>query len=66
MEHGLTAADISNCILGETGLPANVVGSVDLRERHAFVRVAEAHVPAILSRLNRAQLGGRRLKAKIA
>lgn len=66
MEHGLSAADISNCILGETGLPANVVGSVDLRERHAFVRVAEAHVPAILSRLNRAQLGGRRLKAKIA
>lgn len=66
MEHGLTETDISNCILGETGLPAQVVGAVDLRERHAFVRVAEAHVPAILSRLNRAQLGGRRLKAKIA
>ena len=64
--HGVEAADIKNSILGETGLSADLVGPVDLRERHAFVKVAPAHVPAILSRLNRSQLGGHRLKAKIA
>ncbi|MEN9678181.1 MAG: hypothetical protein RIS76_4077 [Verrucomicrobiota bacterium] len=65
-EHGLQPMDVSNCILGETGLPANVVGPVDLRERHAFVAVAPDQVAVILARLNRAQLAGNRLKAKVA
>ena len=53
-------------IQGETGLPAEVIGKVDIRERHSFVEVSTEHAQAIVSRLKRAPLGGIRLKAKVA
>jgi ATP-dependent RNA helicase DeaD len=65
-EMGVSADDVVGTILGETGLPREVVGTVDLRERHAFVDVAAEHANAILSKLNRAQIKGRRAKAKVA
>jgi len=64
--HGVGSPEILECILGETGLPATAVVGIDVRERHAFVRVLPQHAPVILSRLNRAHLAGRRLKAKMA
>ena len=53
-------------ILGETGLPPGVVGKVDIRERHLFVEVSSAQANGIITKLNRAQIRGRRLKVKIA
>jgi len=53
-------------ILGETGLPGKVVGTVDVRERHLFVDVASEHANAIISKLNRTQIKGHRLKVKVA
>ncbi|MBX3734397.1 MAG: DEAD/DEAH box helicase [Verrucomicrobiae bacterium] len=63
---GVEAGDIVRCVLGETGLPEGTVSGVDVRDRHAFIRVPAEHVAVVLSRLNRAELGGRRLKAKVA
>jgi ATP-dependent RNA helicase DeaD len=65
-ETGIGPEDVVGTILGETGLPAKVVGAVDLRERHLFVDVASEHVHAIVAKLNRTQIKGRRLKAKVA
>ncbi len=65
-EMGVAVGDVVGAILGETGLPANVVGTVDIRERHLFVDVAAEHSNAILAKLNRATLKGRRIKVKIA
>jgi ATP-dependent RNA helicase DeaD len=65
-EAGVVPIDIVNVIAGETGLPGKVVGKVDVRERHLFVDVASEHVAAILARLNRAELKGQRVKAKVA
>ena len=39
-EMGVAPGDVVGAILGETGLPAAVVGTVDIRERHLFVDVA--------------------------
>ena len=58
--------EIKACILGETGLPPESVGTIDVRDRHAFVDVAAGHVAGILAKLNRTSLGGRKLKAKTA
>ena len=58
--------DVVGAILGETGLPAKVVGAVDIRERHLFVDVASEHANAIVSKLKRAQIKGRPLKVKVA
>jgi ATP-dependent RNA helicase DeaD len=65
-EMGVSEGDIVGTILGETGLPRTVVGSVDLRERHLFVHVASEHANSIISKLNRTQIKGRRTKAKVA
>ena len=63
---GVAPIDIVNAIAGETGLPGNVVGKVDIRERHAFVDVAAEHANAILAKLNRAQIKGNKVKIKAA
>ena len=65
-ESGVAPIDIVNTIAGETGLPGNVVGTVDIRGRHLFADVAAEHANAIISKLNRAQIKGRKLKVKAA
>ncbi len=63
---GVTTRDIVGCILGETGLPSNVVGQVSIAERHTLVDIPRQDARAVLTALNHAQLRGRRLRAKIS
>ncbi|HAV64822.1 MAG TPA: DEAD/DEAH box helicase [Verrucomicrobiales bacterium] len=63
---GLADTDVVNAIMGETGLPAKVVGKVDLREKHLFVEVSAEHANAIVAKLNRSGIGGRKVKVKLA
>jgi len=65
-EMGVAAGDVVGAILGETGLPSKTVGMVDIRERHLFVDVAAEHANAVIAKMNRAQIKGRRLKVKVA
>jgi ATP-dependent RNA helicase DeaD len=65
-EAAVAPIDIVNSIAGETGLPGNVVGKVDVRERHLFADVAAEHANAIIAKLNRAEIKGRRVKVKLA
>ena len=55
-----------NAVAGETGLPGKVVGTVDVREKHMFVDVAEEHANGIIAKLNRAQIKGHKVKVKVA
>ena len=63
---GVGPGDVVGAIMGETGLPAKVVGTIDVREKHLFVDVAAEHANSILAKLNRAQIKGHRLKVKTA
>ena len=63
---GLGAADVVNAIMGETGLPAKVIGTIDVREKHAFVEVAAEHANSIIAKLNRGGIAGRKVKVKLA
>jgi ATP-dependent RNA helicase DeaD len=63
---GIKPGDVIGTILGETGLPATIVGTVDIRERHLFVDVNAEHAQAIISRLNRTRMRGNKLKVKLA
>jgi ATP-dependent RNA helicase DeaD len=65
-EAGVLPIDIVNTIAGETGLPGDVVGTVDIREKHLFADVAAEHANAIIAKLNRTQIKGRKLKVKVA
>ena len=63
---GVKAADVVNAIMGETGLPARIISKIDVREKHAFVEVAAEHANAIITKLNRAGVAGRKVKVKLA
>ena len=65
-EQGVKPIDVVNTIAGETGLPGNVVGKVDVRERHLFVDVTTEHANAVIAKLNRAEILGHKVKAKLA
>ena len=65
-EMGVGPNDVVGAIAGETGLPAKVIGAIDIRERHLFVDVAADHANGILAKLNRTQIRGHRVKMKIA
>jgi ATP-dependent RNA helicase DeaD len=65
-EKGITASDVVEAILGQTGLAAKNIGAVDIRERHLFVNVASEHARGIISKLNRTQIKGQKLKVKAA
>ncbi len=65
-EAGLVPSDLVKLIQGQTGLSAQVVGQVDMRERHSFVDVAVEEASGIISKLNRTQIKGQKLKVKPA
>lgn len=65
-EMGISPRDVVGAIMGETGLPPQVVGSVDIRERHLFVDVAAQHANAIVAKLNRTRIKDQRVKVKLA
>lgn len=63
---GITAGDVVQAIQGETGLPAKVIGAVDIREKHLFVDVSTEHANSILAKLKRTQIKGHKVKVKEA
>ncbi len=63
---GVTGEDVTQLISGETGLPPEVISKVDVRERHLFIDVADEHANAIISKLNRTQIKGHKIKVKTA
>ncbi len=65
-EMGIVPGDVVGAILGETGLPGKVVGTVDIRERHLFVDVASEYANGIIAKMNRARIKGNKLKVKEA
>jgi ATP-dependent RNA helicase DeaD len=65
-EMGVSEGDIVGTILGETGLPRKIVGAVEIRGRHLFVDVASEYANNVISKLNRAQIKGRKAKVKVA
>lgn len=62
----VTPNAIVEAIMGETGLPAKVVGKIDIRDRHLFVDVVAEHANAIISKLNRGRIKNHKLKVKAA
>ncbi len=65
-EMGIAPRDIVGAIMGETGLTPEVVGTIDIRERHLFADVASEHANSIIAKLNRARIKENRVKVKVA
>lgn len=63
---GVAPRDIVGAVMGETGLPPEVVGTIDVRERHLFADVASEHANSIIAKLNRSRIKDHRVKVKLA
>jgi ATP-dependent RNA helicase DeaD len=62
----VTPADVVGKIAGVTRLPADVVGAIDLRERHLLVDVKEEHAALIGKKLTGVRLKGEVLAPAVA
>jgi ATP-dependent RNA helicase DeaD len=58
----ITPADVVGKIAGVTRLPANVVGAIDIHQRHLLVDVAEEHADLVIEKLNGIRMKGEALK----
>jgi hypothetical protein len=65
-EMGVAPRDVVAAVMGETGLPPAVVGTVDVRERHMFVDVDAEHANSIVAKLNRGKIKDQPVKVKLA
>lgn len=65
-ESGVGPKDVVGAIMGETGLPPEVIGTIDIRERHLFADVASEHANSIIAKLNRTRIKEQRVKVKVA
>ncbi len=65
-DQGIVPIDVVNAVASETGLPGNVVGTIDVRARHLFADVSSEHASSIIEKLNRSDLKGHKLKVKLA
>jgi ATP-dependent RNA helicase DeaD len=61
----LRPGDLVGAIAGETGLPAGVVGAIEIADQFAFVDVAAEHVERIAEALRGTKLRGRRVTVRI-
>ncbi len=62
---GVLPGDFVGCIAGETGLPREVIGSIQILPTISLVEVAAEHVETILDAVNRTRLKGRRVGASV-
>jgi ATP-dependent RNA helicase DeaD len=57
-KHLVTPADIVGKIAGVTRLPAEVVGAIDIHQRHTVADVAKEHLELILKKLTGIKVKG--------
>ena len=62
---GVTADQIREAILGETGVPESIIGKVELQAKHATIAIAAEKANAVMSKMKRANIAGKRVKAKL-
>lgn len=62
----ITPADVVGKVAGVTRLPADVVGAIDIHQRHLLVDVKEEHVKVILTKLKGIRVKGEVLAPTLA
>jgi ATP-dependent RNA helicase DeaD len=62
----ITPADLVGKIAGVTRLPANIVGAIDIHQRHALIDVISEHASLVITRLAGIRVKGETLKPALA
>ena len=62
---GVTADQVRQAVLGETGVPEGTLGKVELQAKHTTIEIAAEKANAVMSKMKRANIAGKRVKAKL-
>ena len=65
-QSGLGPDDLISALVTEAGISPGEVRNVEMRERHSFVEVPKEKAAAIVEKMKRVPLMGKRLKVKLA
>jgi ATP-dependent RNA helicase DeaD len=65
-KHLVTTAEIVGKVTGVTRLPANVLGAIDIHQRHSLVDIASEHAELVLRKLTGIRIRGHALKLSLA
>jgi len=60
---GLRAGDLVGAIVGETGIPADAVGKIDIKESHSLVEVHDSVARKVIEAINGTTIKGRSVRA---
>ncbi len=60
------AKDLVGAIAGETGIPGNLIGKIDVFERHSLVEIPEEIAEDIIQSLKRCYIKGKKITAEFA
>jgi ATP-dependent RNA helicase DeaD len=62
----ISPANIVGAFAGETGMPGNVIGQIDIFDKYSFVDVPKEYAPAVLDRMAGATIKGRRVNVEVS
>jgi ATP-dependent RNA helicase DeaD len=65
-KHLVTTAEIVGKVTGVTRLPANVIGAIDIHQRHALVDVAADQAQLVIKKMTGIRIRGHAIKASLA
>ena len=60
------AKDLVGAIAGETGIPGNLIGKIDVFEHHSLVEIPEEIAEDVILRLKRCYIKGKKITAEFA
>jgi ATP-dependent RNA helicase DeaD len=58
--------DLVGAIAGESNVPGNVIGNIDIFPRHSFVDVPGQYVNMVIEKMNRNRVKGKKVHVKVA
>lgn len=66
--HGekISPANIVGAFAGESGIPGNVLGQIDIFDKYSFVDVPKEYATTVLNRMEGASIKGKRVNVEIA
>ncbi len=64
--HKIRPGDILGAIAGETGMPGNLVGTIDMYDKYTFVEVPREHANEVINVMRKAKIKGKSINIEPA
>jgi ATP-dependent RNA helicase DeaD len=62
----ISPSNIVGAFAGESGIPGNVLGQIQIENKHTFVDVPKEYANVVIDKMGGAQIKGKRVNVEIA